>query len=171
MSLKFCFKCAEPVKQTVRVCPACGTESFVYQKPRAESNEEVKEKKSEDTKVFESAYKNFKVDSSANLERNDSKFDSDYNLMDVVFAQNRTTHAVRAFVRFLFIQLSGITLAIILWNISIVFIDQQECIQYGDKCTGNGFFQFLAAAVLIVSVVWSSYAGWNELDKSNIDEK
>jgi hypothetical protein len=74
-------------------------------------------------------------------------------------------------VRFLFIQLSGFTLAIFLWNLSTAFIDQQECIQYGDKCTANGFLQFLTAVVLIVSVIWSSHAGWNELGKSNIDEK
>ena len=69
MSLKYCFKCAEPVEQTVMVCPACGTESFIHQKPRAESNEEVKEKKSGGTQVHESAYKNFKVGSGANLKR------------------------------------------------------------------------------------------------------
>lgn len=78
------------------------------------------------------------------------------NLDDLVRAQNRTTHAVRAFVRFLFIQLSGITFAVLLWNISLA---------WGN---GNAFLQFLAAVVWIVSVVWSSKAGWEELEKSNI---
>ena len=88
---------------------------------------------------------------------------------DLIRAQNRTTHAVRAFVRFLFIQLSGFTCAIFLWNLSTAFIDEQECAQYGSKCSGNGFLQFLAAAVLIGSVIWSSQAGWDELGKSEVN--
>lgn len=90
-------------------------------------------------------------------------------LDDLVRAQNRTTHAVRAFVRFLFIQLTGITLAVFLWNISLAFIDEQACYQYGDNCTGNAFLQFLAGIVWIVAVIWSSSAGWDELNKSNVD--
>jgi hypothetical protein len=90
-------------------------------------------------------------------------------LDDLVRAQNRTTHAVRAFVRFLFIQLTGITLAVFLWNISLAFVDEQACFQYGDNCTGNAFLQFLAAIVWIVAVIWSSSAGWDELNKSNVD--
>ena len=90
-------------------------------------------------------------------------------LDDLVRAQNRTTHAVRAFVRFLFIQLTGITLAVFLWNISLAFVDEQACFQNGDNCTGNAFLQFLAAIVWLVAVIWSSSAGWDELNKSNID--
>jgi len=90
-------------------------------------------------------------------------------LEDLVRAQNRTTHAVRAFVRFLFIQLTGITLAVFLWNISLEFVNEQDCFQYGDNCTGNPFLQFLAGAVWIGAVILSSRAGWEELHKSNID--
>lgn len=93
----------------------------------------------------------------------------DTTLDDLVRAQNRTTHAVRAFVRFLFIQLTGITLAVFLWNISLAFVDEQACYQYGDNCTGNAFLQFLAGIVWIVAVIWSSSAGWDELNKSNVD--
>jgi hypothetical protein len=90
------------------------------------------------------------------------------SLDDLVRAQNRTTHAVRAFVRFLFIQLSGITFAVLLWNVSLAFVDQHDCLQYGDNCNGNAFLQFLAGVVWIVSVIWSSRAGWEELEKSNV---
>ncbi len=78
------------------------------------------------------------------------------NIDSLIRAQNRTTHAVRAFVRFLFIQLTGITIAVFLWNLSL-------------NLDGNGFLAFLAVAVWIVSVIWSSVAGWDELDKSKID--
>ena len=91
------------------------------------------------------------------------------DFQQLIYAQNRTTHAVRAFVRFIFIQLTGITFAIFLCNISTAFIDQQKCIEYGTNCTGNTFLQFLAVVVWIASVVWSSQAGWDELAKSNID--
>ena len=88
---------------------------------------------------------------------------------DLIRAQNRTTHAVRAFVRFLFIQLTGITLVVFLWNLSLTFIDEQDCFQSGDNCTGNGSIQGLAGIIWIATVIWSSYAGWEELNKSNID--
>jgi hypothetical protein len=78
------------------------------------------------------------------------------NIESLIQAQNKTTHAVRAFVRFLFIQLTGITLAAFLWFTSLNF-------------EGNSFLAFLAVVVWIVSVIWSSVAGWGELDKSNID--
>lgn len=89
-------------------------------------------------------------------------------LLDVIEAQNRTTHAVRAFVRFLFIQLSATTLAIFLWNLSNIVVDTSECVYNSDKCGGNGFLQFLAIATLLVGIIWSSNAGWNELSKSEI---
>jgi len=90
-------------------------------------------------------------------------------LDDLVRAQNRTTHAVRAFVTFLFIQLSGITLAVFLWNLSLLFVDEEACFQSGDKCSGNIFLQFLAGIVWVVAVILSSREGWDELNKSNID--
>lgn len=89
-------------------------------------------------------------------------------LLDVIEAQNRTTHAVRAFVRFLFIQLSATTLAIFLWNLSNIVVDTSECVYNSDKCGGNGFLQFLAIATLLVGIIWSSNAGWSELSKSEI---
>jgi hypothetical protein len=79
-----------------------------------------------------------------------------FGFEDLIRAQNRTTHAVRAFVRFLFIQLSGITFAVLLWNLSLADED------------GNAFLQFLAVVVWIVAVVWSSKAGWEELEKSAV---
>jgi hypothetical protein len=77
-------------------------------------------------------------------------------LEDLVRAQNRTTHAVRAFVRFLFIQLTGLTLVFFLWNLFL-------------ETDANGFVGFLVLVVWLGTVVWSSAAGWDELNKSNID--
>ena len=76
-------------------------------------------------------------------------------LDDLVRAQNRTTHAVRAFVRFLFIQLTGLTIVYFLWNLFV-------------ESDGNAFIAFLVLAVWLVTVIWSSAAGWDELRKSNV---
>lgn len=80
----------------------------------------------------------------------------DTTLDDLVRAQNRTTHAVRAFVRFLFIQLTGLTFVYFLWNL---FLESE----------GNGFIAFLVGVVWLGTVIWSSAAGWDELRKSNIE--
>jgi hypothetical protein len=80
----------------------------------------------------------------------------DTTLDDLVRAQNRTTHAVRAFVRFLFIQLTGLTFVYFLWNL---FLESE----------GNGFIAFLVGVVWLGTVSWSSAAGWDELRKSNIE--
>jgi hypothetical protein len=93
----------------------------------------------------------------------------DHSIGDLITAQNRTTHAVRAFVTFLFIQLAGSTFAIILWNVGDLFIDQEECRNYGRNCEGNGFLRFLAAVVWIIAIIWSSNEGWKELKKSEVN--
>ena len=171
MGLKYCDKCEEPVEQIVMVCPKCKSEMFVHRKNGMDTFKEhlaENEAKNKNQKTQQQ-----EEDSSRptiqRRELPDKYSTSDTTLDDLVRAQNRTTHAVRAFVRFLFIQLTGITLAVFLWNISLAFVDEQACFQYGDNCTGNAFLQFLAAIVWIVAVIWSSSAGWDELNKSNVD--
>ena len=192
MAKKYCEKCYLPVEMTDFECPSCSATSFVHSLPttnfcdcgtpliNGDSCDRCQKKispsrlqmliaKPTKTAMSPQALKAASNNPGPLSETLNSS--SSRTIDDLIRAQNRTTHAVRAFVRFLFIQLSGFTLAIFLWNLSTAFIDQQECIQYGDKCTGNGFLQFLTAVVLIVSIIWSSHAGWNELGKSNIDEK
>lgn len=69
-------------------------------------------------------------------------------------AQNRTTHAVRAFVRFLFIQLVAVTIAAPLTYVGIAFEFMYPTL-------------FVAFIVLVVGIIWSSTAGWNELGLSD----
>jgi hypothetical protein len=88
--------------------------------------------------------------------------------LDLIAAQNKTTHAVRAFVRFLFIQLSGLTLVFFAWQLSLQFIDPYECARFGDKCDGNLFLQVVAIGIWIGTIIYSSAAGWSELEKSNV---
>jgi hypothetical protein len=81
-------------------------------------------------------------------------------------AQDRTTHAVRAFVRFLFIQLSFYTAAFMVWQIGVLFVDKSECTILG--CTPNGFFYFVTASLIIMGIWLASRAGWHELELSQV---
>ena len=60
-------------------------------------------------------------------------------------AQNRTTRAVRAFVRFLFIQLAAITLAFALFYLSEAGVNPVLCAANGESCEANSFLQLLGA--------------------------
>lgn len=155
MNSQICPKCEVPVAWTLDECPTCKTKrsGFIF------SNSPSSEDKNESDQVFKTNKLNSK---------SKNKSDADLTLADVVRAQNRTTHAIRAFVRFLFIQLTATTLGIFLWNISNQFIDQQRCFNTGDHCSGNGFFRFLAVMTILVGIFWSSNAGWSELSKSEI---
>ena len=84
----------------------------------------------------------------------------EYSLL--IQAQNRTTHAVRAFVRFLFIQLSALTLATFLFFASFQLVDEAGA--------PNTFLLIMGGVIWIIGLVWSSTAGWSELEKSNINE-
>ena len=184
MGLKYCDKCEVAVDQAVLECPDCGHKKFV---PR-----NVIWKRERDTpKVLppkvttpSTPHLAAKVSSTNQSNLTDSvppgpprptpNINGEFSktgktIDDLIRAQNRTTHAVRAFVKFLFIQLTGITMAVFLWNISLEFIDEQDCIQYGDNCTANASLQFLAAAVWVGTVIVSSRAGWEELHKSKVD--
>lgn len=90
-------------------------------------------------------------------------------LDELIASTNRTTRAVRAFVRFLFIQLSAITLAVLVFNLGNLVQDTSEC-AFG-ICPPNPGFTAFAGLIWVVGVVWSSYAGWSELELSNPDTK
>jgi len=85
---------------------------------------------------------------------------TEYSLL--IKAQNRTTHAVRAFVRFLFIQLSATTLAIFLFFLSFQLVNEEGA--------PNTLLLIMGGIIWIIGLVWSSTAGWSELEKSNIKE-
>jgi hypothetical protein len=81
-------------------------------------------------------------------------------------ATNRTTHAIRAFVRFLFIQLSFYTAAFLTWQIALLFPDEDNCTVLG--CSPHFFWQLLVAALIITGIILSSRAGWHELSLSEV---
>jgi hypothetical protein len=77
---------------------------------------------------------------------------------EIIEASNRTTRAIRAFVRFLFIQLATITAAVVLYVFALAIDPLQPPL---------GLI-LLALVVLVVGVIISSRAGWSELEASEI---
>jgi hypothetical protein len=178
MSLKYCDDCHESVEQIVMACPNCKCTTFVH---GAEIMKRDKKERQERPKVANTTPTPEPTQKTPRTEKSDSKSPSapDWwvaqgntktgkTLDDLIRAQNRTTHAVRAFVRFLFIQLTGITFAVFLWNLSLAFVNSNDCLQTGENCSGNGALQFMAVGVWIATVILSSRAGWEELQKSEI---
>ena len=86
-------------------------------------------------------------------------------------ASNRTTYAVRAFVRFLFIQLVGITVALFLNSLATASVDPVRCAFSGDNCEPILGLQVLAVIVWIGAIIWSSNVGWKELALSDPNAK
>ena len=153
MNRQMCPKCDVAVAWHLEKCPTCKTKKIEFIFTNSPTTEDIEQ------------FNEF-ADKVKRNPASEEKFE--LSLVDVIRAQNRTTHAVRAFVRFLFIQLTGTTAAVFLWNLSLAFRDQQDCYAYGSNCTGNTFLQVLATVVFIGSVIWSSNAGWSELSKSDI---
>lgn len=168
MGLKYCDKCEVAVDQAVLECPDCGHKKFVpgtviwkRDTPKPSATKVTTPSTPHLAAKVSSTNQPNLMDSvppgpprpTPNINGEFSK--TGKTIDDLIRAQNRTTHAVRAFVRFLFIQLTGITLVVFLWNLSLT--------------SGNGSIQGLAGIIWIATVFWSSYAGWEELNKSNID--
>lgn len=86
----------------------------------------------------------------------------------LIKATDRTTRAVRAFVRFLFIQLVGITAAFVLNSLATASINPVQCAINRENCEPIYFLQVLAFLVWITAIIWSSVVGWSELELSEI---
>ena len=92
----------------------------------------------------------------------------DGQLTELIAGQNRTTHAIRALVRFLFIQLAALTLGALIRSFALSAVDSHACTQYGKSCEPNGFLVLLYYAVWLAGVIVASRIGWRELEASNI---
>lgn len=82
-------------------------------------------------------------------------------------ASNRTTHAVRALVLFLFIQLVGITIAFVLNSIATASYDPVRCAISGDGCEPLVGLQVIAFLIWVAAVIISSNVGWKEIGLSD----
>lgn len=89
-------------------------------------------------------------------------------LEENIQASNRTTHAIRAVVRFLFIQLSYLTAAFLVWQIGLAFPDPDSCTLYG--CEPYEFYGLVTFGLVFAGVIHSSRVGWRELESSDLPD-
>ncbi len=87
-------------------------------------------------------------------------------LEESIKASDRTTHAIRAIVRFVFIQLSFITAAYLAWQIGLTFPDEDNCNPLG--CQPLFIWNLIVFILLVLGVSLSSRAGWHELSLSAV---
>ena len=155
MSFKKCTGCEAVIKSSIATCPNCESNHFVYGVHEDNPRSVVRMEKTGNTdeiQMFESNSQIYKL-----LEKN-------------IEATNRTTHAIRAFVRFLFLQLSFTTVAIFLYNWATSSVNPLECVQSGDSCEPNAELILLAVVTWIIGVGLSSRIGWEELVKSDVPD-
>ena len=86
-----------------------------------------------------------------------------------IAASDRTTRAVRALVRFIFIQLSTTTAAGALIYFGMANVNPGTCAAYGENCEPSYALVVIGLIVWIVGIFVSSSAGWTELAKSDPD--
>ena len=163
--MKWCQKCNDPIEDmTVTQCTKCGTGAFIHDpKYLKQSVSQILipvpqlETQTETPTSTKTITQNI-TEKQISLE----------DIHELIAAQNRTTHSVRAFVRFLFIQLTTLTLVAFIWNLASVSVDPVACANSGKHCNPVGALQTLAVIIWIIGVVWSSISGWSELKKSEI---
>lgn len=88
-------------------------------------------------------------------------------LRENIQASNRTTHAVRAFVLFLFVQLTFGTLAWGLWQVGLASASTKDCGIL--PCAPDDGWSVVVTVIVALGVWISSQLGWNELAKSRVE--
>lgn len=79
----------------------------------------------------------------------------------------KTKHAVRAFVRFLFIQLTFTTIAVPVYNMAFAGTNTVACALAEKSCEPNTYLVVASGLLWLTGVYLSSQAGWSELRKSD----
>ena len=189
MSKKYCEKCSTPTEMSNFECSNCQGSSFVHTLPSGDYCDcgipeiygsickkcSLEIKPARLSKLVKSGFTNAEAPAPRPTSSSKKSVATEIpqlsatgkTIDDLIRAQNRTTHAVRAFVRFLFIQLSAMTLGLFIWNLAAASADPEACAYEGANCTGNAALQVIAGLVFLGGIIWSSAAGWSELEKSN----
>ena len=176
MSTKKCSKCDFLMDALESKCPDCGGTTFDHNIPESMKNMRVPKvtptSKPSKASIIESMSA---TKANASL-KSDQTIPADSELQvlikkqdETIRAINRTTHAVRAFVLFLFYQLFALTISGILYVVAVAIGETNEACQNNPfGCNPNAFFIFLALAVWVAGVIYSSQKGWEEIEKSEI---
>ena len=143
-------------KDLIENCPSCRANEMYPNGPIKYTNVVMKEEKS----------------NLAEHQSMDALSNSTNSNLEIIKAVNRTTHAVRAFVLFLFYQLSSTTAAVFFYLVAeAVGNSNDDCentLRSFGGCPPNAFFLVLAVVTWLGGVIYSSNVGWKEIQKSNL---
>lgn len=180
-----CTHCASDVLPDGKFCGTCG--AAVAAEPCRENHHWVSAGRGKGMKCTNCEFSHF-VASTTTSNRQTSSFNfsqspsitarattnRETTLEDVVRATNRTTHAVRAFVLFLFYQLTALTIAYMVYSLAEIVGNSDENCPYEARtlnlCSPNSFLLFLAGVIWITGIVLSSRVGWSEIQKSDMTD-
>ena len=176
MSQKKCTKCGYLLNGLWDKCPQCAGTSFdhlpidsseVSESPRDSTVGNTSSRSTRDNPSPSKIVGSGKT-SQTNLVNTDLN-DLIAKQEEAIRAINRTTHAVRAFVLFLFYQLTALTISGVIYVFAVAVGESNEaCKDSPFGCEPNAFLISLALIVWIAGVVYSSQRGWAEIEKSEI---
>jgi hypothetical protein len=160
MEEKRCRACSEIVEASVPICPKCNRDVFrpIVHAPLPQPIQGAKGIRASESSVLINSEVKTAVSRAGQPVKDERLARIEELLAKSIQSTDRTTHAIRAFVRFLFIQLTTITLAVLCWNISLVLPEDAPV----------AALQFFAGAIYLGGIAYSSHQGWKELDASDI---
>lgn len=174
MGNKKCSNCSYLMDASISVCPDCEGTTFDHNLPEILSKKILPSLPNRSKSSSSS-----KIDSPAQSKLDISKSDQQVVTTSLEFqalikkqeetirAIDRTTHAVRAFVLFLFYQLFALTVSGVLYVVGVALgATNEQCRNSPYGCSPNSFFVFLAIVTWIAGVIYSSNKGWEEIGKS-----
>ena len=168
---KWCTKCGEQVLMNdVFECPACQGSSFTHKKESlVESIPAASAATSQGSPAISSKPKPVVAKEKSSFTTESGDIAQLIQLQqESIRATNRTTHAIRAFVLFVFYQLAASTAAAFFYGIGLGISSSSDECQYDGICEPNAFFIVVSALIFLGGVIFSSMKGWEEIGKSDL---
>ena len=168
---KWCTKCGEQVVMNdVFECPVCLGSSFTHKKESLEeSTPAAAVVASQSSNSTSSKPKQVAPKEKSTVSAESGDIAQLIQLQqESIRATNRTTHAIRALVLFIFYQLAASTAAAFFYGIGLGISGSTDECQYDGKCDPNAFFIVVSALIFLGGVIFSSMKGWEEIGKSDL---
>ncbi len=168
---KWCTKCGEQVVMNdVFECPVCLGSSFTHKKESLEgSTPAAAVVTSQSSNSTSSKPKQVAPKEKSTVSAESGDIAQLIQLQqESIRATNRTTHAIRALVLFIFYQLAASTAAAFFYGIGLGITSSSDECQNSGICEPNAFFIVVSALIFLGGVIFSSMKGWEEIGKSDL---
>jgi uncharacterized Zn finger protein (UPF0148 family) len=168
---KWCTKCGEQVVMNdVFECPVCQGSSFTHKKESLdESVPAASVANSQHSKAPAPKPKSEPLKQKSSLSSESADIAQLIQLQqESIRATNRATHAIRAFVLFIFYQLAASTAAAFFYGIGLGIAGSSDECQNNGICEPSSFFIVVSALIFLGGVIFSSMKGWEEIGKSDL---